>query len=71
MNLRSVIFSILFVGSFIMFTSQSHGQPSPCDDPEIDPSECLDAPFDGGASLLIAGGAGLLGWTAFKKKKQK
>ncbi|MFN8416246.1 MAG: hypothetical protein U0U66_07940 [Cytophagaceae bacterium] len=62
-----ILFPVLLAFLCVTVFAQGPIDP-PCENE--DPSECPDAPFDGGASLLIAGGAGLLGWTAFKKKKK-
>lgn len=62
---------ISFSITLMIFSFVSLGQgpvDPPCDNE--DPSLCPDVPFDGGASLLLAGGASLLGWTAWKRKKK-
>jgi hypothetical protein len=63
---------ILFLFPVILaFLSVSTFADPPIDPPcdNEDPSYCPDVPIDGGASLLIAGGVSLLGWTAYRRKK--
>ncbi len=69
-RLISFLLPVSFTIVFAVNTLQAQGPIDPPCENE-DPSTCPDVPFDGGASLIIAGGAGLLGWTAYKRKKKE
>jgi len=58
---KSCLFFLLVLGFMVPFLA--HAQPPP------PPPNPMNVPIDGGLSLLLAAGAGLGGYKAWKKSK--
>jgi hypothetical protein len=66
----ATIISIFFLTIYSMVSSFAQPIDPPCDNDDPTADDCPEnIPFDGGASILIAGGASLLGIRAYKKRK--